>query len=172
MKKIFQEYNSVPYLDEGTELAPMDFLKPYNKLNDIKDFVGTSSKMDVINAINGIIKSARTVRWGMIIADGKYDLKLHPSKTNNPSLLRVEKGDICLIQSRVKTHYQKYCLILDIVSATTALIRVGGRVQEYAIFNLVPVFRPKPDVEKVKGDRAEPVTDRGAHAENKKDPPQ
>ena len=171
-EKIFQEYNSVPYLDEGTELAPMDFLKPYNKLNDIKDFVGTSSKIEVINAINGIIKSARTVRWGMIIADGKYDFKLHPSKKTNPSLIRVAKGDICLIKSKVKTQYQKYCLVLQIISATTALIRVGGRETEYAIFNLVPVFRPKPGVEQVKGESTRPVKGVGAHAENVGDPPQ
>ena len=100
-------------------------MKPYNRLSDIKDFVGTSNKIEVINAINGIIKSARTVRWNMIIADGKYDFKLHPSKKTNPSLIRVAKGDICLIKSKVKSHYSKYCLVLQIISATTALIRVG-----------------------------------------------
>ena len=100
------------------------------------------------------------------VADGKYDFKLHPSNKTNPSLTRVAKGDICLIQSKVKSHYSKYCLVLQVISATTALIRVSGRETEYSIFNLVPVFRPKPSVEKVEGESIRPIEDIKAQAAN------
>ena len=102
---------------------------------------------------------ARTVRWNMIVADGKYEFKLHPTKKTNPSLSRVTMGDICLIQSKVKSNYSKYCLVLDVISASTALIRVNGREIEYAIFNLVPVFRPKASLEKMEGTAGRPFED-------------
>ena len=85
---------------------------------------------------------ARTVRSNIIIADGKYDFKLHLSKKANPILTRVAKGDICLIQSKIKSNYSKYCLVLDVISASTALIRVNGRETEYSIFNLDLSFVP------------------------------
>ena len=94
-ERIFQEYNSVPYLEDGTELAPMDFLKPYNRLHEVKVLVGTSKGFEVMNHINGTIKLAMKIRWDMIVADGKYEMKLHPTKKANPTLSELKKGDIC-----------------------------------------------------------------------------
>ena len=74
-------------------------------------------------------------------------------------MTKVTKGDICLIQSKVKSNFSKYCLVLDLISASTALIRVNGRETEYSIFNLVPVLRPKSSVEKVEGEGNRPLED-------------
>ena len=64
----------------------------------------------------------------------------------------------------MKSHYSKYCLVLQVISATTALIRVSGRETEYSIFNLVPVLRPKPSVEKMEGEGNRPLEDIEAQA--------
>ena len=62
-ERVFQEYNSVPYLEDGTELSPMDFLKPYNRLHEVKDLVGTSKGVEIMYHINGMNILARKTRW-------------------------------------------------------------------------------------------------------------
>ena len=134
-ERICQEYNSVPYLVEGVDLCPMDFLRPYNRLPAIHDVMRRSKSVDAFNQFNCLLRMTREIRWQIVTASGKFEKRWHNKKSGHPTLGEVEVGDICMVNSDAKANYSRYCGVEEILGPTTVLVRLGGRSAKYSKYN-------------------------------------
>ena len=55
------------------DMCPLDFLRPYNTLQEIQDIMRKSGDVDVVNQLNSLIKITRELRWQMVIVTGKLE---------------------------------------------------------------------------------------------------
>ena len=124
------------------DLCPLDFLWPYNRLQEIQDIMGRSGDVDVVNQINGLIKMTRELCWQMVIVTGKFERHWHNAKTGHHVLGEVKVGDICMVASGVNTNYSRFGRLEKLLRPMTVLIRLGGKSVKCSKITLLPVFHP------------------------------
>ena len=113
------------------DLCPLDFLRPYNRLQEIQNIEGKTKEVDVVNQLNCLVKMTRKLRWQMVINTGRFERRWHNAKKGHHVLRDVQVNDICLVASRVKSQNSRFCRLQKML---------GGKSVEYSKFNLLPVF--------------------------------
>ena len=54
-------------------MCPLDFLKPYSRLQKSEDLTDKTKDIEVMKRLNSLIKLARKFRWQLVVFTGKYE---------------------------------------------------------------------------------------------------
>ena len=143
--RIVQEFNNICFLDKDgcVDLCANDFMQPYNRLSRFAQIEGKTKSTVILNHIHRTNEWARDMRLQQIVDMGKYQDKIHNSKHWDISFGEPRVNDIIMIGSYVKSHYQKYGLVVKVFNKTSALVRAGRRIFKYSTYQLSPVLREK-----------------------------